>query len=211
MKMMQSIADAEEPFGSGRIELASTIQPFHICLLLLLLLHVLFLLLHILHLLLILILLLTTASPPVFLLKFKSFIPSPLSPSRNSNPTPSYFLASRALPSPLAPFWEPCTFAPVSMRSYIAIPKWQKHCWMCGVLAGDSIKAAAVELSQRQLILGGWAQHRSSVWHSRGAIQGPGWSRRTAARDVLTGQMGGVLCCIVTRRIMGRRVSLQGG
>ena len=104
LKMMQSIADAEQPFGSGRIELAPSIQPFHICLLLLLLLHVLFLLLHILHLLLILILLLTTASPPVFLLKFKSFIPSPLSPSRNSNPTPSYFLASRALPSPLTPF-----------------------------------------------------------------------------------------------------------
>ena len=51
LKMMQSIADAEQPFGSGRIELAPSIQPFHICLLLLLLNPILFLLLNILHLL----------------------------------------------------------------------------------------------------------------------------------------------------------------
>ena len=78
MKMMQSIADAEEPFGSGRIELASTIQPFHICLLLLLLIPILFLLLHILHLLLILVLLLLllvllysySSSSPSYLLLF---------------------------------------------------------------------------------------------------------------------------------------------
>ena len=41
--MVQSIADAEQSFGSARIELAPTIQPFHICLPLLLLLPILFL------------------------------------------------------------------------------------------------------------------------------------------------------------------------
>ena len=67
--MMQSIADAEQPFGSGRIELAPSIQPFHICLLLLLRVPILFLLLHILHLLLILVLLLLLLAPCILTFK----------------------------------------------------------------------------------------------------------------------------------------------